>query len=404
LLSSASLLIVADDVTGAADCAARCRHAGLPATIAVQAPRLPLPPGALAFTTDSRHLDPAHAAQRVRTMVGALVGVTNAVWYKKIDSTLRGNLGSELDALLDTLGHPCALVCPAFPAHGRGLLDGRLTGAPLQPVHLPTLLAHQSQRPVAALPLAAVRAGSECLAAHVAEMRAGPAQVLVVDALSEDDLHTIVAAAAQALPDALLCGSGGLIGALAARQAVATRAQATGEAVCGPRRPPAGPALVVVGSGSAMAHAQIAHLRRQGVQTIAVGAETAWQGTGDVLLHLPEPSSPEGRSALEGPAAREAAARLAEAALAAIARRQPAVVVLVGGDTAISVLARLGIQRLTVLRELLPGMPLAWGVDAAGVSHFVIMKAGSHGDETTLATLVARARSEMESEVSNDER
>jgi hypothetical protein len=38
------------------------------------------------------------------------------------------------------------------------------------------------------------------------------------------------------------------------------------------------------------------------------------------------------------------------------------------------------------------------------VSHFVIMKAGSHGDETTLATLVARARSEMESEVSNDKR
>src|SRR5918912_2476281 len=219
MMSSPSLLIVPDDGPGAPDCGARCRHAGLPATIAVQAPRLPLPPGALAFTTDSRHLDPAHAAQRVRTLVGTLVGVTNAVWYKKIDSTLRGNLGSELDALLDTLGHPYALVCPAFPAHGRGLLDGRLTGAPLQPVHLPTLLAHQSQRAVAALPLAAVRAGSECLAAHVAEMRAGPAQVLVVDALSEDDLHTIVAAAAQALPDALLCGSGGLIGALAARQA-----------------------------------------------------------------------------------------------------------------------------------------------------------------------------------------
>jgi uncharacterized protein YgbK (DUF1537 family) len=148
-----------------------------------------------------------------------------------------------------------------------------------------------------------------------------------------------------------------------------------------------------------MAHAQIAHLRRHGVQTSAVGAETAWQGTGDVVLHLPEPSSSEGRSPLEGPAAREAAARLAEAALATIARRRPAVLVLVGGDTAISVLARLGIQYLTVLRELLPGMPLTWGVDAAGVSHSVIMKAGSHGDETTLATLVARARSEMESEV-----
>ena len=394
MMSSASLLIVADDLTGAADCAARCRHAGLPATIAIRGPSLPLPPGALAFTTDSRHLDPARAAQRVRTMVGALVGVTNAVWYKKIDSTLRGNLGSELDALLDTLGHPCALVCPAFPAHGRGLLDGCLTGAPVPPIHLPTLLAQQSQRAVAALPLATVRTGSERLAAHMAEMHAQRAQLLVVDALSEDDLHTIVAAAAQALPDALLCGSAGLIGALAAGWS-AERAWAPDEAMGASRRPGAGPAVVVVGSGSAMAHAQIAHLHRQGVQTIAVGAGPAQQATGDVLLHLPEPRN----MALEGIAAREAAARLAEAALAAIARRQPAVLVLVGGDTAISVLARLGIQRLTVLRELLPGMPLTCGVDAAGGSHFVIVKAGSHGDETTLATLVARARSEMESEV-----
>src|SRR4051794_3509011 len=236
MMSSASLLIVADDLTGAADCAARCRHAGLPATIAVQGPSLPLPPGALAFTTDSRHLAPAHAAQQVQTMVGALVGVTNAVWYKKIDSTLRGNLGSELDALLDTLGQPCALVCPAFPAHGRGLLDGRLMGAPVQPVHLPTLLAHQSQRAVTALPLAPVRAGAECLAAQMAAMRARRAQVLVVDALSEDDLRTIVAAAAQALPDVLLCGSAGLIGAVAASQAAGDRRQATGEAMRGPQR------------------------------------------------------------------------------------------------------------------------------------------------------------------------
>jgi uncharacterized protein YgbK (DUF1537 family) len=117
------------------------------------------------------------------------------------------------------------------------------------------------------------------------------------------------------------------------------------------------------------------------------------------VLHLPEPLSPEGRSALEGPAAREAAARLAEAACDAIARRRPAVLLLAGGDTAISVLLRLGIHRLAVLRELLPGMPLTRGIDATGVSRFVILKAGGYGDEAALATLLALARSEMESEV-----
>ncbi len=39
----------------------------------------------------------------------------------KIDSTLRGNLGAELDAALAALGRDHALICPAFPAQGRGL-------------------------------------------------------------------------------------------------------------------------------------------------------------------------------------------------------------------------------------------------------------------------------------------
>jgi uncharacterized protein YgbK (DUF1537 family) len=67
--------------------------------------------------------------------------------------------------------------------------------------------------------------------------------------------------------------------------------------------------------------------------------------------------------------------------------------VLSGGDTAIGVLASMGVTHLTVLRELLPGVPLALGMDAAGRSHAIVLKAGNHGDEAALATVLARARS-----------
>jgi len=64
------------------------------------------------------------AAQRVRALAAGMGEHAESTWYKKIDSTLRGHLGQELDALLDTLGRSCALVCPAFPAQRRGLVDG----------------------------------------------------------------------------------------------------------------------------------------------------------------------------------------------------------------------------------------------------------------------------------------
>ena len=63
----------------------------------------PLPAGALSIVSDSRHLPPNEAAERVSSLILPLVDTENAIWYKKIDSTLRGNLGAELDAMLGAL-------------------------------------------------------------------------------------------------------------------------------------------------------------------------------------------------------------------------------------------------------------------------------------------------------------
>jgi uncharacterized protein YgbK (DUF1537 family) len=389
------LLILADDLSGAADCAARCRRAGMEITISLRAPAPPLPSGGLAFTSDSRHLPSAAAARRVAELVAGLRELAGITWYKKIDSTLRGNIGSELDAMLDTLGRPCAVICPSFPAQNRGLRAGYLR-SPLpmaRPAHLPTLLAQQSRREIAAIPLADVEAGAERLADRLAAACAQAAQLLVVDAMTDQDLRTILAAVAHVLPDALLCGSAGLVGTLTLARSADEPRHSDGAGIA----QPGGAALLVVGSGSATAHRQIAYLRQYSrIDAIeidlAADAPTEDRRTeGDVLLHLPEPSP---QVALDGPHARARAAQLAEAALPIIAGSRPALLALVGGDTAIEVLSRLGIERLTVLRELLPGIPLTVGVDAAGDRRFVIVKAGNHGDDATLADLLRQVRNE----------
>jgi uncharacterized protein YgbK (DUF1537 family) len=262
-----ALAILADDLTGAADCAARCRGVSLPAEIALRLPTLPLPLGVTAFTSDSRHLPPAQAATHVYQLVASLRSAADVTWYKKIDSTLRGNLGAELDAMLDALGYDRALICPAFPAQGRGLSDGKLISSVAQPTDLPALLAQQSRRPVAAVALADVRARPLRLAERFAAARRA-APLLVVDALTDEDLHTILDAAERALPSVLLCGSAGLVGALAARHLACIPSN---DAAADYMLPADARALLVVGSGSAAARRQIAFLRqKQQVDAIEV--------------------------------------------------------------------------------------------------------------------------------------
>ncbi len=397
-----SLVIVADDLTGAADCAARCKGAGLPVTLYVSPPRLPLPRGGVAVTSDSRHLPAADAAQRVRAVLDGLIGVPHTRWYKKIDSTLRGHIGSELDAMLDVLGHPQAIICPAFPAQERSLHDGYLVGAavPIAGIHAPTVIAGQSRRRVHAVPLAAVRAGSAALGDHMVTACARGATLLVVDATTDADLGVIVEATGTALPAALLCGSAGLLGVLAlttlaVQPMVNTRIdringanEVDGAARAARRTACDGPVVIVVGSGSQRAHAQIASARAGGVRTVEIGKEPVPDAADTLVLHLPRPDD----RTLDGPIARQAATVLAEAARSAIDRLRPGLLLLVGGDTAITVLTGLGVSRLTVLRELLPGMPLTYGIDAQGIARYVIVKAGNHGDAAVLETLLRITR------------
>lgn len=411
-----ALIVLADDVTGAADTAARIHAAGLDAAILLG----PGPAGgqALALTSDSRHVDAGAAAERVRAAVASIGARPGAIWYKKIDSTLRGHIAAELDAMLDALGRRCAVVCPAFPAQRRALVDGLLVAPDLvgPPPSLPELLA-AARRPAAHIGLETVRAGVDALAGRLAELAGAGAELLAVDAQDDADLETIEASVAAALPDALRCGSAGLAGALARRLA---RAQGRGGHAPHPHplshghSHPAGPALLVIGSASAAAGRQIAVLRqRQRVRCLTLAPEgtpalysaapallPALQaaeergGRGDwsaVLLQLP-PAAPG--TPLDGPDARALAEQLAAAACDLIERQEPGLLILSGGDTAGTVLRRLGVRRLDVLDELLPGMPLAAGADSRGRIRRVVLKAGAHGEDDALVELLRRTRDE----------
>ncbi len=128
-----SWLIIADDLSGAADCAIGFAAHGARTVVTLDAAAAVEVGGAdvVAADVDSRRLAPADAA--ARNLEAWRSGMApHRRLYKKIDSTLRGNWAAETAALQPSAG--LAVVAPAFPATGRVTRDGRMfvNGQPLE--------------------------------------------------------------------------------------------------------------------------------------------------------------------------------------------------------------------------------------------------------------------------------
>ncbi len=137
--------VIADDLTGAAEIGAVGLRHGLRAEIwlgssafRLQAARDGGPPkggtpNLVCVDTDSRSCEPAEAARRAAA-AAKLLRLAGAKWiYKKVDSVLRGQVTAEIEAVMQQLKLERALLLPANPSLGRTIKDGHyfLRGRPL---------------------------------------------------------------------------------------------------------------------------------------------------------------------------------------------------------------------------------------------------------------------------------
>lgn len=123
-----TLLIIADDFTGALDTGVQfAAHGAI-----VQVETNPIydfsltdcRTQVLVLDTETRHLSAAEAYQVVFRVAKAAQAAGIPYIYKKTDSGLRGNVGSELAAVMDGVGVACLPFIPAFPKMGRTTKDG----------------------------------------------------------------------------------------------------------------------------------------------------------------------------------------------------------------------------------------------------------------------------------------
>ncbi|WP_413733743.1 D-threonate kinase [Sodalis sp. RH21] len=258
-LQQAEILVIADDFTGANDAGVGLTRRGARVNVLFLNSRLPAGGRADAWviSTDSRALPAAQAAERVGDAVRQWRAAAPAGWiYKKIDSTLRGNLGAEIEAALTAADAPLAIIAAATPAmgrvtrrgqceiHGQLLTDTEFASDPKTPVATSSIaerIKQQSSLPLAQLDLAAVRGGG--LALRLAALAEQGCRLAVLDAVADEDLRRIAAVLPQLPFKPLLVGSAGLIEQLA-RDFCFT---------------PPPPLLAVIGSMSEVARRQIDH-------------------------------------------------------------------------------------------------------------------------------------------------
>ncbi|WP_331233355.1 four-carbon acid sugar kinase family protein [Natronorarus salvus] len=219
-------LVVADDLTGATDTGHQFAARGFETTVRVTDDDGVDCSDVVVHNTDSRYRSEETAADRVSTAIDAH---PDAVVYKKVDSTLRGNLVAEIGAAAEATDADLVLVAPAFPATGRVTVGGvhvvegrpvaetaagRDPDSPVADSHVPTLLSDLGY-PVDHLPLTTVERGADGVRDHLTSLlEAGTGgddpTVVVCDAARDGHLETLAAAASRPDLTVLYVGSGGL--------------------------------------------------------------------------------------------------------------------------------------------------------------------------------------------------
>jgi D-threonate/D-erythronate kinase len=214
-------ILIADDLTGACDTGVQFVRCGLSCRVELNlsSPRVPAMSDVLAFNTNSRSDSPAEGRRKIEELAVGCSHLRAGTVFKKIDSTLRGNVGEEIATTLRAFQCDLAIIAPAFPAMRRLVRGGMLHWVDASgsgQIDIGGVLAQQGISREKLIPLnsASPDLVSE-LDAHVLDGK----QFFVMDCESQHDLHFAVAVGTAISHRLLWVGSAGLGIALAERLA-----------------------------------------------------------------------------------------------------------------------------------------------------------------------------------------
>jgi D-threonate/D-erythronate kinase len=345
------VLVLADDLTGALEAGALFAGRGVKCIVTLKPEDII---GndygdirVIVADTQSRHLGPQNAFERIRSIAARADGFD--YFFKKTDSTLRGNVAAELYGLMEAKPGNPLVFSPAYPRMGRTVTGGSLhvNGVPvsetefardqLNPVkesHIPSLLS------ASGFPLPVLTTIHDGLSVPVDRC------LLITDGCTEDEIR-------RTARDFLASGSL----RLAAGPAGFLRHFADGLLGHPPSwQPPEITRLLAInGSRHPVSSGQISHALERG--WVLWGEALPPALSYRVILDTHNPildthQFPKDESV-------PFASRFAEIACQAVEGASAETAIVFGGDTAAAIIKYMGVQNLEPLGEVLPGVPIA---------------------------------------------
>ncbi len=398
------LVVIADDITGAAEVAGVGLRHGLRVALDTAVTLIPSNVQLWVVALDTRSMQRDEAVAEITKTVTKLTQLGVRRIFKKTDSVLRGHVVAELEAQMKMQGKNSVLLCPANPAGGRKIADGiyyvndvplHQTGFAKDPEFPATtsnvveLLENFDPQP----PKGGYNSGGFCIQMYSCERTGNVIApfrglgVAVANASSAKDLEEL---ALQVNDDAIPAGSAAFFEAWLMAQSEAypppagvvedrgwmhdtknfhlrpTGTSAGGGHACAQ---PLHRTLIICGSAFHASHERVERARKNGaavayisplwigaaeleqnLQACAAQAQQALQQTGCAILAVDLPT-------LEG---KEAAVALRTAVMQVTVNILQSVevqeLVVEGGATAFTIVESLGYTRLFPVNELAPGV------------------------------------------------
>lgn len=417
----AELLILADDLTGALDTAAQFVNQGISALVYPEE-------GALDFSSvksgvqvisinaETRHLSPAEAYRHVKELTRRALAAGISQIYKKTDSALRGNVGSELQAVLDAAGGRRLFFLPAYPECGRVTVEGiqYFNGVeiarsvfgrdPFEPVRsssVPEIIAQQSD-----VEVMVVERG-DSLTGMLQSWRG----ICVIDAKDNRDIREFCRRMPMNKP-ALLGGCAGFAAHLANRMAgdgagAGGRPGAGAEAL---QELPAAVRKIVIASGSLnpISRKQMEYITGDGLSLICVRpgcqgeayakAQACLKQSGIVALQTEDCDRRETGAELHG--VRQSVGAEFGALVSRVAQyEEGCALVIVGGDTLCHIIKHMCTGVIVPLKTIMTGAVLSKAKSRRGEAVILVTKSGGFGEEETLGEICSYLRGHWQASV-----
>ena len=426
MFTSPTIGIIADDLTGANDTALQFHVAGVNTRIVLNPSENFSSQGdvqAWAIPTETRNISPEEAYEKVREVACFMRDKLDIdYFYKKIDSTLRGNIAVEALGLLQVLEMDAAIIIPAFPNENRVTVGGyhlskgvpiektEMASDPHSPIyesHIPTILEKQVGEEyadlVGSVELKTVLKGAGPVLNKLNELVEQGKKLIVVDSVSITDMEQVMLAVDKCGYKILPCGSAGAAQVLSKMLFPEARVQTENKTFAEL------PKLVIAGSATELCANQIKKLTEsdeiENTYVVSLTEDEFINGiTADaferikenlkpnnvVIIHSSDICQTEDLKALliEHELTKKQFATKIVDLLAELTKKlsyeKDFILITVGGETSYECCKQLGCEFLNIIDAVAPAIPLC--ID--NNSRFIVTKSGNLGSVNTLVEIL----------------